>query len=353
MVAGIALGMLSLVRPLEGLIVAALLGFWSLGARGARWRLAPSACLTVATALTASTVAPYNAAITGDASRAPIMAYVDRYYAPGANDLGFGANRGMGWSGLDPFPGHGVPDVVVNSALNLSQIDVELLGWPVGALALVVLALLQPAERRRRADWWMVAAVVAVSGAHAFYWFSGGPDFGARYWFLAIVPLTALAARGVLWLDASDGSRRSAGVSLALCLAAVTMLVYVPWRSVGKYHGYRGMRPEVRRLASELEWGSSLILVRGARFPDYASAAVENPIDLRAPQPVFAWDADPEARAGVLRAYADRPVWLLDGPSITGAGYRVRAGPVPASALLEVDQGDAAPSGTMREGARP
>ena len=36
----------------------------------------------------------------------------------GTNDLGFGANRGLGWSGLDPFPGHGVLDVIVNAALN-------------------------------------------------------------------------------------------------------------------------------------------------------------------------------------------------------------------------------------------
>jgi hypothetical protein len=39
----------------------------------------------------------------------------------------------------------------------------------------------------------------------------------------------------------------------------------------------------------------------------------------------------------VLEAYRDRMVWIIAGPSVTGEGYRVEAGPLPASALLDGD----------------
>ena len=101
---------------------------------------------------------------------------------------------------------------------------------------------------------------------------------------------------------------------------------------MGKYRHYRGMRPDVRYLAKEHDFGRSLVLVRGARHPDYASAAVYNPIDLHANEPIYAWDASPEIRAALLKAYADRPVWILDGPSLTGAAYRIVAGPLDRAA---------------------
>ena len=58
---------------------------------------------------------PYNRALTGNPRTFPVMAYFDRIFGPGSNALGFGANRGFNWSsGLDPYPGHGVRDVLVN-----------------------------------------------------------------------------------------------------------------------------------------------------------------------------------------------------------------------------------------------
>jgi hypothetical protein len=266
------------------------------------------------------------------------MAYIDKYHAPGSNSLGFGANRGLGWSGLDPFPGHGARDVVVNGALNTAQINIELLGWPIGAVVLVSLALIPGISRRTRVDWWYVAVIASVIGAHTFYWFSGGPDFGARYWYLVIVPCCALVARGISRLDDTIASRSlppAALRSVALMMMATTLIVFVPWRSAGKYWRYRGMRPDVRRLAEQYHFGRSLVLVRGAIRPDYASAVVYNPIDLQSDAPIYAWDASAAIRAKLLDAYPDRTVWILDGPSVTHGAFRVAAGPLdPAAARL-------------------
>lgn len=175
----------------------------------------------------------------------------------------------------------------------------------------------------------MLAMIAGVIGTHTFYWFSGGPDFGARYWYLILLPCLALAASATVEIDrTAQGRGRAALGTLLLCLSA--LVTFVPWRAMDKYYHYRGMRPDIRTLAQRYDFGSSLILVRGNRHPDYHSAATYNPLDLRAKQPVYAWDRDSTTREAVLRAYPDRPVWLGDGPSVTGEGYRVVAGPLPA-----------------------
>lgn len=335
--AGLAVGATSLVRPLEGLVTALLLGFWSLGARGRRFRLAPSVALVVGTLATALLVRPYNALLTGSPRVFPLMAYIDKYHVPGSNDLGFGPDRGLGWSGLDPFPGHGLVDVVVNALLNLAQLNVELSGWPIGAMVLISLVLTLRGAALRPPDWWCIIAIGAVVGAHSFYWFSGGPDFGARYWYLIIVPCCALLGRSLGRLDetiAAPSGSSTAARSAALMLMAASLVVYVPWRANGKYRHYRGMRSDVRQLARQYHFGRSLVLVRGARHPDYASAATYNPIDLHADAPIYAWDATQEIRAALLEAYPDRPVWIVDGPSLTGGAYRVAAGPLTRNEAL-------------------
>jgi hypothetical protein len=117
----------------------------------------------------------------------------------------------------------------------------------------------------------------------------------------------------------------------ALALIFISLTVFFPWRILDKYHHYRGMRPDVRELAREHELGRSLVLVRGRRHPDYASAAIYNPTDLEADAPIYAWARNTEVQAVLLEHYADREVWILDGPTVTGRGYEIVRGPRPAS----------------------
>jgi hypothetical protein len=338
-VGGLAVGAVSLVRPLEGVIVAALLGLWSLAARGRAWRFSPSAALVAGTVLSGALVFPYNQALTGSAGRFPINAYIDKYYAPGANDLGFGPGKGLAFGGNDPFPGHGPVDVVVNSAFNMFAVNVELLGWPTGAAVLLALAVVVGARKLGKADWWQLAVIAAIAGTHALYWFSGGPDFGARYWYLAIVPCVVLVARALRrlrWTRAPASASvldEDRTMIVALGLTACALALVIPWKSAEKYHNYRGMRADIRELPPARAGSPALVLVRGRRFPDYASAAAYNPLDLRSGV-VYAWDASPEIREQVVRAYRDRPIWFVDGPSLSRGGFRVVAGPLSGDAVL-------------------
>ncbi len=317
--AGVAAGGVSLVRPLEGVAVAGFLGLAILWLARGRGPWIPAAAFGLSAIAAGAAVFPYNASLTGSPTRFPIMEYTEALYGPGANALGFGPDRGLGWTGLDPFPGHGPRDVVVNTLLNGYAINIELFGWATGAVA--VLVGLTWLRRRSPADLAVLAALATPIALHAFYWFAGGPDFGARYWFLTLAPLILLTARGV----SAPGERVGPGgrvAVMALSLAAV--VTFLPWRAVDKYHLYRGMRPDVRALADDPQLDGALVLVKGRRHPDFASAAVYNPLELDGPGPIFAWYRDEETRQRVEAAFPGRRVVILEGPSLTGSGYLLR-----------------------------
>ncbi len=336
-IGGIGIGVAGLIRPLEGIAIALVLGVWSLWARGPRLRLGPSAVLTRTSLVIGGLVLPYNRALTGSAQTFPIMAYNDALYGPGSNALGFGANRGMPWPGLDPLPGHGPLDVLINSNLNLFQTNIELFGWATGSL--LILLLLVPHWRRLgRAEWGMVGVIAVVVALHALYYFSGGPDFGARYWYLILLPCVALTVRGLEILDAQEapaaGDSAGRPLALAAALTVVALAVFVPWRAVDKYHHYRGMRPDVRELAADPTLAGDIVLIRGNRHPDFASAAIYNPLDLTAPSTIFAWDRGDTVRRQLVDAYPGRRFWIVEGPTVSGNGFVVTAGPLDAAALL-------------------
>lgn len=329
LLAGAAVGFGSLVRPLDGLIAGTLIAAWAAGVGGRRLRLTSLIALGAAAAGAASLTLPYNKLLTGDPFKAPIMAYMDKYYGPKSNAMGFGPERGVGWP-LDPYPGHTLFESFINDDLNLFSVNVELFGWATGSLFIIMLAIF--GRRICALDGAMLAAIFVVLSAYTFYWYSGGPDFGARYWYIILIPCIVLAVSGVQALEEKLAGTAMAGRAMllvvAMCTASVT--IYMPWRALDKYRHYLFMRPDVRELAKQLHFGRSLVLVRGQRHPDYASAAIYNPLDFRSDATVYAWDGGANARAEALEAYRGRPVWILEGPTITGKGFRVVSGPVPS-----------------------
>lgn len=333
---GFALGMLSMVRPLEAAAMAGLLCLWAIGLGAKRLKVSATAGLIAGAMIVGGIGLGYNAAITGNPLEFPINSYTDRLFGKNSNALGFGPDRGMGWE-LDPYPGHGPIDALVNTNLNVSALNTELFGWSIGSFLLIALGLCL--GRLERRDYWMLAVIGVIYGLHFFYYFSGGPDFGARYWFLMVVPLVVLAGRGIVTLGArideqfENGSTRV--LSAVLALSVMAMAVFVPWRAIDKYHNFRGMRPDIRYLAKAHNFGPSLVLVQGNKDPDYASAAIYNPLDLAANATIYAWDRDNDTRRRLLEAYADRPVWIVRSPSLTGRGYEVVDGPVAAAELLK------------------
>jgi 4-amino-4-deoxy-L-arabinose transferase-like glycosyltransferase len=335
---GMAAGFVTLIRPLDGIIVGGLVGLLAIGVGGKRLKLLSIAGFGLGCILIGATQLGYNKLLTGNPMTFPINAYNDKYHGHNSNAYGFGPDRGMGWE-IDPNPGHGPVDAIINANLNTTSINFELFGWSTGSLLFFALILFSGTMTKE--DYLLTGVCVAVFVAYFFYYFSGGPDFGARYWFLMLLPLVVLTVRGVQSLERKFtpalGSYplASTGVMVAtLSLSALSLVNYFPWRAIDKYHHYLGMRPDMRSLAAERGFGKSLVLIRGDAHPDYASAAIYNPLDLHADAPVYAWDRNPEVRAEVLKAYPDRPVWIVDGPSLTHGGFEIIGGPISAQALL-------------------
>ncbi len=333
--AGLLLGAQSFVRPLEALCTSLVLGLATLATArtsGAARALAAAVGLALCAAAAGLPNLAYNRAVTGDPRVFPIMEYADAALGPGRNALGFGPDKGVEWGGLDPFPGHGLRDVVVNAQVNLTGIDRELLGWSVGSLGMLALLLVSGRIRPRSADGWLLFAAAVPPAAHSFYWYHGGPDFAARYWYLSIFPLVALVARGLVGLaDEAQGSGGRTAARLAwagpLLLSLLALCSYVPWRAIDKYTHFRGMRADVRALTQRSDLADALVLVRGEEYPDAASALSYNGVDPDAPAPLFVWARDAELEQRLRAAYPERRAWVLEGPSLTGGRYRLAPAP--------------------------
>lgn len=339
LVGGMATGMVGMIRPLEGAIMGFLLGLWVIGIGRKRLKLTGILAWMLGISSIAVAIFYYNHLLTGDPTKFPIMVWADKYMGLNSNAFGFGPERGGGWP-IDPYPGHSPLDAIINSNLNITAINAELFGWSTGSLILILLFCFW--LKFRGADWQMAIMLAAVYITHFFYWFSGGPDFAARYWFLMVVPCVVLSVRGLQELSARLDRNQSSAVILnfralaaAIFLSLISIIGFTAWRSIDKYHHYLKMRPDVRHLASEYRFGKSLILIRGEQFPDFASAAIYNPIDLQAEVPIYAWDENPNLRLRILQAFRDRPVWIVNGPSLTNGGFQVVEGPLSVDVVMQ------------------
>lgn len=324
---GAAAAFVGVIRPLEGVVVVGLIGLWVIGIGGKRFSIEQLAAFAAGGGIVGAAALYYNYFFTGSPTKFPVMAWTDKYMGVGTNALGFGPNRGAGWP-IDPYPGHSPLEAIINSNLNITAINTDMFGWAAGSLILILVFLLF--RRFQRADLLMFALIAGVYIAHFFYWFSGGPDFAARYWFQMVLPYIVLSARGIQELSKRLNNNGSLDPRLLTAVAALSLMAlvnFVPWRAVDKYHTYLNMSPQINALSAEHHFGKSLVLIRGERFPDYASAAVYNPVDLTSDTPIYAWDRDPETRERVLAAFPDRPVWIINGPTITGRGYEIAADP--------------------------
>jgi hypothetical protein len=318
-----------LTRPIEGVALGLTIGVWLLvvsprAAFSARGLTFGAAALALG-----SLMLPYNAALTGGALRDPITAYFDTHFYAGANRLGFGATVGnLGW-GNDVLPGHSPLEAAINANLNSHLVQLELFGWGVGSL-LVVFAYIGSRKRTMdRVDALMVAWCTMILFAYAIYWYSGA-DFGPRYWSQLLIPLAVLTARGINALGAKETGRdvrssrsRATWATALLFASALGAPLVVVTRAIGKYRDYRGMTPAVANLAEHNRFGNALVLLRGDVFSDYAAGMMLNDVSPVAGRPVYARYVDGVELADLRRAFPERSVWVVDGPSITGAAPRV------------------------------
>jgi len=291
------------------------------------------ACIGFAAILLGGLCLPYNAALTENPTYFPMARYFDEHWYPGANRLGFGADIGnVGWDQIDPLPGHGLLDVIVNTNQNLYLLNFETFGWSFGSLIFALFLLVR--RRWTKVDRLFLVIIITIILGNSLYFFSGAPDFGARYWYQILIPMVVLSIRGVQelqrqWVDSGGTPIITPRIWTFVVVASLVAFTnFLPWRSLGKYHHYRGMRPDVHRLAQNYKFGHSLVFVRERDKSDYPSAFIFNPATLDSPGTIYVRDGGPVERMDLAKQFPDRKIWIVSGSSDLGGPFTVLDGPL-------------------------
>ncbi len=307
--AGLAMGWVFTVRPLDGLLIGGLTGIWVLAQRPGG--LVRAALYGLGCLATGSVYFLHNLVFTGSLLTSPLQAYLRAEWGPGANAFGFGPGIGPkgNWGALDLEPGHSLYEGLVNTANNLAGLQLEFMGWGVGSLALVLAFLIwqRPRGLDRVFDWAMLGVVLAVISALMVYWFAGSFYIGPRYWFMMVFPLVYLSVRGLQGLEARLGGGASGSLTpvlVVLCLSS--LLIFAPWRGVAKYYRYQGYHAVIRDDLASGRFGNAVVLV--SDHGNIASALVLNDPWLGAAAPVFLADIPGTDEAALRAAFPGREI---------------------------------------------
>jgi hypothetical protein len=289
-IAGMAMGLIFTARPMDGLVMGSLTGLWIVTGRGRNWLRAAqysAGCVAVGGLLLV-----YDALISGHPLLLPLSDYLDRSWGAGANAYGFGPDIGPpgGWRALDLWVGHSALEALLNTINAFTSLQFDLLGWPVGSMALLLAWLLW--QRKAGFDIAMALVALVVIVVMALYWFADTYYMGPRYWFVAAFPFFYLSARGYMALRARFADRGDDGVAridamliLACCFG---IAVFTPWRGVTKYHEYNKFYTLFRDEVAKGTFGTSIVLFK--EIGDEGSALMLNDLTLSGDGPIFLRD---------------------------------------------------------------
>lgn len=314
-IAGLAMGLMFLARPVDGVIAGALSGLFFLSYALPRRGLWPAVlayglgCLALALL-----IFPYNQFLLGDPMQTPVNEHFDRLWHAGSNRMGFGADIGApgGWGGLDFFPGHTPWEAVLYAQYSAYALNFDAFAWRIGSLAGVLALAAWGAWRR--IEWAMAAFIAAVVGAYALYWHADSFYVGPRYWALVLPPMIVLTAAGLVALAARlrQAGDVQAGLRLGVAVAVMSVFAvaaYVPWRAMTRYDDFRGYHPRYEALLPKV--GNALVFVdaRGLEneVQEYGSALTLDEATLPPDKPIFLRDMGPKANADAMAAYPGRP----------------------------------------------
>ncbi|MGB7320854.1 MAG: glycosyltransferase family 39 protein, partial [Albidovulum sp.] len=310
--AGLAMGWIFASRPLDGVVIGGTTGLWLLLGAGAGHRITRILPYTAGAVVTGGLLLLYNYQITGSPLTLPLSAYLDAHWAQGANAYGFGPEIGPpgGWQMLDLWVGHSALEAVLNVANLTVSLQLELLGWSIGSLALIFAFFLWQKDKSGF-DLAMVIVIFVVVLSMALYWFADSYYFGPRYWFLAVFPFLYLSARGYDALRRLFPGENEQGIVridsiLGLC-CLFGLLVFTPWRGVVKYHEYGNFHAAYRQDTEDGRFGNKVVIL--SETGDEGSAFVLNDPWLSDPdKPIFLHDSGNLDDAALAAAFPGREV---------------------------------------------
>lgn len=331
--AGALMGWLFLSRPLEGVYMGVLTGLWTLGFLTDRrqWRTVVMyglGCIAVGILLFA-----YNTALTGSPMTLPMTVYLDAFWGPGANAIGFGPDRGPpDWGNVDVFPGHTPAEALINFQQSLYELNFDLFGWAGASLFFALVFLIWGRWSR------LAAAMAVITGVtvllYALYWYVGGFYAGPRYWFMALIPMLLFSALGIREFVARmhalypHGQAAERITALLLMLGVTSIAVFESWLAFNKYPDINNYHADYLDLSRRAELRNALVFVHIEKPERYGSAFWLNDFSDDADTPLFAVDLGTEVNRKVAAAYPDRRIFLVEGRSERYPHATVVAGPI-------------------------
>lgn len=326
LLAGAAMGLIFLTRPMDGLVAGVLAGLWTLTFLGRPRGWLVVLAYGLGCILVGALIFPYNAQLVGDPLLPPLQLYQDQLWGPGSNRLGFGSDIGPPnqWHGLDLYRGHSPFEALLLTQLSVYGLSWELLGWPALSLGLVFAWIVW--GRRSRLELAMAGSVVALVLILALYWYTDVFYVGPRYMFLAFAPLIVLSAAGagalVQRLSTAGapqaGARLGAGI---LVMSLFSVVAFLPWRAATRYYDHRDFHPAYRSVASDLHGG--LVFVASPMENDIASALALNSPFLEPDRTLFLRDLGPASRDSIARAFPGRPLYVTAGRGKDGSAPKL------------------------------
>ncbi len=303
--AGLAMGLIFAARPMDGLVMGSLTGLWIVTGRGRNWLRAAQyafGCVVVGGLLLA-----YNAYITGNPLLLPLTDYLNRTWGVGANAYGFGPDIGPpgGWRSLDLWQGHSALEALLNTINSLTSLQFEMLGWPVGSLALIFAYFLW--QKKGGFDLAMALVALVVIVVMALYWFADTYYMGPRYWFVAAFPFFYLAVRGYEAIRARFDDAAGVGIDAVLVVCCCFgMLVFTPWRGVTKYYEYNNFYSLFRDEEAKGTFGTDIVLFK--EIGDEGSALMLNDLTLSGDGPVYLRDTGTMDLRALEEAFPGRKI---------------------------------------------
>jgi len=302
-VAGLALGLLALTRPMTAVGVALPCGIHGLillfrGGQVQRHRLV--AVGLVAGAL--ATLLPlWQWILTGDP-------WLNPYTLWWAYDrVGFGPGIGPAESG------HNLYWAWMNMRFSLRSGAHDAFGWPYLSWLFLPFGLL--ALRRNRDGWMLLGALPALILVHLAYWV-GSWLLGPRYYYEALPGVAITSAAGIGWLGGWIGTwgkrwvraRRLAVTGLVLVLVLLNLIFYTPLRLDG-LRGLYGISRERVQLFEQVAPDRGLVFVHAAySWTDYGTPLTLTPPFADSPL-ILAYSVGEAEDAALATAYPELPVY--------------------------------------------
>lgn len=321
--AGVALGMLALTRPVTALAAAAPFGV-ALIVRALRgrdalrevlWAVWPVALIA---ALLAALQPLYLALATGSPTT-NLYALVWPY-----DRFGFGP-------GIGPQGEHTLRQGLIHARHDLRLWSGDLFGWPgaswVAPLAGLIVGLKDLPPKRKGWPLLLAAPFAALVVVHVGYWV-GAQVYGPRYYFEAhsgLAVLAALGLRGAARLFAQLIARvrrqhAAQGWSIALLLlaglVALSATVYLPRRLDDWTAVYGITRQPIEALEEARRSDRVLVFVRGRQWVEYAALFSLNTPWLDGPV-VAAHDLAPAINQAIIARFPGREVWYARGSELS------------------------------------